>query len=183
MSERERPIHVAPIDDVLDRLGVEGSLGLSSAQAAAAQAKSGKNRLPEAPKKSALKQVLEQFLNPLVLTLLAAAGVAVFVGVTSGAEQTFLARFGDAIAILLIVILNAFLGFYQEMKAEAALEALARMAAPHARVRRNGAVTTIAAEDVVPGDIVELEAGDAVPADARLMATIDLSVEEAALTG
>ena len=182
-SERERPIHVAPIDSVLDQLGVEGSLGLTNEQAARAQEKAGKNRLPAPPKKSALLAVLEQFLNPLVLTLLGAAGIAVFVGATAGSDQTFLARFGDAIAILLIVVLNAFLGFYQERKAEAALEALARMAAPHARVRRNGAITTIAAEDVVPGDIVELEAGDAVPADARLMATYDLSVEEAALTG
>jgi Ca2+-transporting ATPase len=183
MSAPQQPFHVAPIDAVLDRLGVKDSLGLTRAAADEIQKRTGKNKLPEAPKKSAILQILEQFLNPLVLTLLAAAAIAVFVGATSGTEQSFLTRFGDAIAILLIVVLNAFLGFYQERKAEAALEALARMAAPSARVRRDGEVQQIAAEDVVPGDVLELEAGDAVPADARLIHAFDLSVEEAALTG
>jgi P-type Ca2+ transporter type 2C len=177
------PTHVEDIDRLLDRLGVKDKLGHSTAEAKKIQERTGKNCLPAPPKKSALRQILEQFLNPLVLTLLAAAVIAVFVGATGGHEQSFLSRFGDAIAILLIVVLNAFLGFYQERRAEAALEALQRMAAPSARVRRGGKLEVIPAEDVVPGDIVELESGDAIPADARLIQTFDLSVEEAALTG
>ncbi len=118
-----------------------------------------------------------------MLTLLAAATIAVVVGITSGREHGLLARFGDAIAILLIVVLNAFLGFYQERRAEAALDALQKMSAPNARLRRGGKVIVVPAVGVVPGDILELEAGDSIPADARLVQTIDLSTEEAALTG
>ncbi len=183
MTTPAHPVHVEPLDTLLDRLGATDQVGLTGEQAVAAQASQGKNRLPEAPGKSALRQILEQFLNPLVITLLVAAGIAVGVGVTSGSSGTFLERFGDAIAILLIVILNAFLGYYQEQKAEEALSALAKMTAPLARVRRGGRVEVIPAEDVVVGDLIELEAGDAVPADARLLQTFDLGVEEAALTG
>ncbi|HVY47843.1 MAG TPA: HAD-IC family P-type ATPase, partial [Minicystis sp.] len=117
------------------------------------------------------------------LTLLAAAAIAVLVGVTAGRDQGVLERFGDAIAILLIVVINACLGFYQERRAEAALEALQRMSAPHARVRRGGKLVVVPAEEIVPGDLLELEAGDAIAADARLVQTIDLATEEAALTG
>ncbi|MCC6644016.1 MAG: cation-translocating P-type ATPase [Polyangiaceae bacterium] len=177
------PVHVEPLDSLLDRLGAVDQVGLTGEQALAAQQQQGKNRLPEAPGKSALRQILEQFLNPLVITLLVAAGIAVGVGLTSGGHATFLERYGDAIAILLIVVLNAFLGFYQEQKAEEALSALAKMTAPSARVRRGGQIEIIAAEDVVAGDLIELEAGDAIPADARLLQTFDLGVEEAALTG
>ena len=122
-----------------------------------------------------------------MLTLLAAAVIAVIVGLTAKGDGTegesLLQRFGDAIAILLIVILNAFLGYYQERRAEAALEALQKLSAPNARVRRDGKAAVIPAEEVVPGDILELEAGDAIAADARLVQTIDLATEEASLTG
>jgi Ca2+-transporting ATPase len=179
-----QPVHVEPLDQLLDRLGgVEGALGLTVEKAAEILARVGKNRLPEAPRKSAARQLLEQFQNPLVLTLLAAAVVAVGVGATSASTEGWLSRFGDAIAILLVVTLNAVLGFVQERRAEAALDALQQMAAPSARVRRGGQAVLVAAEDVVPGDVLELESGDAIAADARLLQTVDLSVEEAALTG
>ncbi|MCS6901944.1 MAG: HAD-IC family P-type ATPase, partial [Myxococcales bacterium] len=177
------PPHVEPLEQLLDRLGVKDNLGLEPAQAAEVLARVGKNRLPEPPKASALIRFLEQFKNPLVLTLLAAAVLAGVVGASTGGEENFLEHYGDAIAILLIVVLNALLGFFQERRAEAALEALQKMAVPTAKVRRGGKVLEVAAEDVVPGDILELEAGDAVAADARLLVAADLAVEEAALTG
>ncbi len=175
--------HVEPIEALLDRLGVRDNLGLSTEQAASSREKFGANRLPEPPKASALAQLLEQFKNPLVLTLLGAAVVAIGVGATAGEHESWLERYGDAVAILIIVAVNAVLGFVQERRAEAALDALHRMAAPSARVRRDGQVRSIAADEIVPGDILELDAGDAVAADARLLAAADLAVEEAALTG
>jgi P-type Ca2+ transporter type 2C len=182
-SAVERAAHAEVITDFLERIEHNSSQGLDEAEVARRLARYGENRLPDAKKKSNVLRLLEQFINPLVLTLIAAAVIAVFVGVTSGQQNGFLARFGDAIAILLIVILNAFLGFYQERRAEAALDALQKLSAPNARVRRGGKVVVVPAVGVVPGDILELEAGDSIPADARLVQTIDLSTEEAALTG
>jgi Ca2+-transporting ATPase len=160
-----------------------GPQGLTEQEAARRLAEHGPNKLPEQAKKSALLRILEQLANPLVVTLLVAAGIAIFVGFTAAAHESFLSRFGDAIAILLIVVLNAFLGYYQERRAEAALEALQKLSAPSARVRRSGKIMVIPAEELVPGDLLELEAGDAIPSDARLVQTIDLATEEAALTG
>jgi Ca2+-transporting ATPase len=165
------PVHAENIADLLARVGVADD-GLSLEDAAARLAKHGRNELPEPEKDPWWRRLLEQFKDPLVLTLLAAATVA-------GA----LAQFADAIAILLIVILNAIIGFYQEKRAEAALEALKKLAAPNARVVRNGKSMVIDAAEVVPGDVLEIEAGDAVAADARLTQTYDLASEEAALTG
>ncbi|MDI3284417.1 cation-translocating P-type ATPase [Polyangium sp. 15x6] len=179
---KDGPVYTEDIDALLGRLGASSIDGLDEAEAAARLEKYGKNRLPDPPRKSTLRRLLEQFANPLVLTLLAAAAIAVVVGFTDH-EGGFLSRFGDAIAILLIVILNAFLGYYQERRAEAALDALQKLSAPAARVRRGGKVRVIPAEEVVPGDLLELEAGDAIAADARLVQTIDLATEEAALTG
>ncbi|MBK9264336.1 MAG: cation-translocating P-type ATPase [Polyangiaceae bacterium] len=181
---QDKPVYAEQLEALLARLGASSNAGLEEAEASARIAKYGKNKLPESAKKSTLMRLLEQFANPLVLTLLAAAAIAVVVGFTdTSGQHGFLSRFGDAIAILLIVILNAFLGYYQERRAEAALEALQKLSAPSARVRRSGKVKVVPAEDVVPGDLLELEAGDAIAADARLVQTIDLATEEAALTG
>jgi P-type Ca2+ transporter type 2C len=185
LPKRSGPaVHAEEVRAFLTRVAVSSTDGLTDADAAARLAEHGKNRLPEDPKKSALLRILDQFANPLVLTLLAAAAIAIVVAFTGEAAKLgFLARFGDAIAILLIVVLNAFLGYYQERRAEAALDALQKLSAPNARVRRGGKIVVIPAEDVVPGDLLEIEAGDAVPADARLVQTIDIATEEAALTG
>lgn len=184
VAGQDKPVYAEDLQALLTRLGASSNAGLDESEAVARVEKYGKNKLPEGAKKSTLRRLLEQFANPLVLTLLAAAAIAVLVGLSdSSGEHGFLSRFGDAIAILLIVILNAFLGYYQERRAEAALEALQKLSAPSARVRRDGKVKVIAAEDVVPGDLLELEAGDAIAADARLVQTIDLATEEAALTG
>ncbi len=177
------PAHAEDCNRFLERVEVSSSAGLSEAAVAERLAEFGPNQLPEGKKKSALLRILEQFINPLVLTLLAAAVIAIVVGFTAASSQSFLSRFGDAIAILLIVVLNAFLGYYQERRAEAALDALQRLSAPNARLRRGGKVVVVPAAEVVPGDILELEAGDAVAADARLVQTIDFATEEAALTG
>jgi Ca2+-transporting ATPase len=180
----ERAVHAEIITDFLDAQEHGSNHGLAESEAERRLQIYGPNRLPDAPKKSNVLRLVEQFANPLVLTLLAAAVIAVVVGVLHGGrEGGLLVRFGDAAAILLIVILNAFLGFYQERRAEAALDALQKMSAPNARLRRGGQVVVVPAAGVVPGDILELEAGDSVPADARLVQTIDLSTEEAALTG
>jgi Ca2+-transporting ATPase len=178
-----RPPYAENADHLLERLGVRPADGLSDDEVQRRLAQHGPNRLPEPPRKSAILRLLGQFANPLVLTLLGAAAIAVFVGLTSGSQQGFLSKFGDALAILLIVAVNAALGFVQENRAEAALEALKGMTAPTARVRRGGQVIVANAVDLVPGDILEVEAGDFVPADARLLQTIDLAAEEAALTG
>ncbi len=174
--------HAENVAEFLERSG--GSTdGLDGQRAATLLAEHGHNRLPDPPRKSTLRRIVEQFANPLVLTLLAAALIAVIVGATANANQGLLARYGDAIAILLIVVVNALLGFYQERRAEASLDALKKLSAPAARVRRDGRVQIINAEEVVPGDLLELEAGDAIAADARLVQTIDFATDEAALTG
>jgi Ca2+-transporting ATPase len=167
-----------------ERFEADPVKGLTDEDAKARVAKYGANELPSSPPPSAWKRIIAQFANPIVLTLLAAAVVATVNGASSAqGDATWLARYGDAIAIALIVVLNAVLGFYQERRAEAALDALKKMQTPNARVRRGDQVKIIPAVEVVPGDVLELEAGDAVPADARLLQTINLATLEAALTG
>ncbi len=176
------PCHAEPIDALLDRLRTDAARGLHSSEARVRLARDGSNELPPPRKPSALRRFLAQFTNPIVLTLIGAAVIAI----VDGSSRTFeplLVRYGDAIAILLIVALNAALGFVQERKAEAALDALQKMQTPLARVRRDDQVAVIAASELVVGDLLELEAGDAVPADARLLQTINLAAEESALTG
>jgi Ca2+-transporting ATPase len=175
-------VHAEAIEAVLARCDADPACGLTTAAAAERLARDGRNELPPQPKPSAWKRFLAQFTNPIVLTLLVAAVIALVNG-ASRAEEPLLVRFGDAIAILLIVALNAALGFYQEQRAEQALDALEKMQSVRARVRRDEKVVAIDAAEVVVGDVVELEAGDAVPADARLLKTIDLAVEESSLTG
>lgn len=163
-------------------LDVDLHEGLAARDAERRLRELGPNRLPDAPRPSLLSRVARQFVSPIVLTLVAAGAVAAFVGTRASAGGP-LERYGDAIAIALIVVLNAVLGFAQEKKAADAIAALRSMQAPSARVRRDGVVQSVAAESLVPGDVVELEAGDAVPADARLFEAVRLRVDESALTG
>jgi Ca2+-transporting ATPase len=181
-GERRAAVHTEAPEALLARLATDPAHGLAEADAEKRLARDGLNELPKPKGKSAIVQVLQQFANPIVLTLLAAAVIALVDGM-SRAGETPLVRFGDATAILLIVALNAVLGFVQERRAEAALAALEKMQTPHARVRRDDAVKVMAASQLVAGDVLELEAGDAVPADARLLQTINLLAEEGALTG
>ena len=132
----------------------------------------GPNQLREKPPRSPWLKFADQFRNLLVLVLIGAAALAAAIGDTK-----------DAVVILIVIVLNAGLGFYQEHRAEATLAALTQMLARHARVRRGGTVLQVATEALVPGDIVLLEAGDRVPADARVLAAHNAEVAEAALTG
>jgi P-type Ca2+ transporter type 2C len=182
-EDRVAPWHTGACEVLYEKFGADPVRGLTDATAKAALDKHGPNELPSTPPVSAWKRIVAQFANPIVLTLLVAAVVATVNGASSNAEASILVRYGDAIAIGLIVVLNAVLGFYQERRAEAALDALKRMQTPNARVRRGDQVKIIPAAEVVPGDILEMEAGDAVPADARLLQTINLATLEAALTG
>ncbi|HEY1694069.1 MAG TPA: cation-transporting P-type ATPase [Polyangiaceae bacterium] len=174
--------HTEAPEAILARLETDFAHGLSEEEAGRRLARNGRNELPRPKGKSPWLQLVGQFSNPIVLTLLVAAVIAVVDGV-SRVNEPLLVRFGDATAILLIVVLNALLGFYQERRAEAALAALEKLQTPNARVRRGDQVKIVAASDVVVGDVLEVEAGDAVAADARLLQTANLSAEESALTG
>jgi Ca2+-transporting ATPase len=175
--------HNGSVEALVDRFGADPTRGFTEEEVARRLAKDGPNALPEPPAPSALKRFFGQFANPIVLTLVVAAVIATVNGASASAESSFLVRYGDAIAIGLIVVLNAVLGYYQERRAEQALSALKKMQTPSARVRRANAVTVVPAETLVAGDVLELEAGDAVPADARLLQAINLATQEASLTG
>ncbi len=175
-------VHAEGLDHLLGRLQTDGVRGLTEGEARARLQRDGPNELPPAKAKSALAQFFGQFANPIVLTLLVAAVIAIVDGASRWREP-ILVRYGDATAILLIVAINALLGFFQERRAEAALAAIEKMQTPTARVRRDDQPVVLSAAAVVAGDVLELEAGDAVPADARLLQAINLLVEESSLTG
>jgi Ca2+-transporting ATPase len=179
---RSCPIHTERPESLLARLASDPARGLSEVDAQSRLARDGLNELSSPPGTSLFRRLLAQFANPIVLTLVGAAVIAIVSGANRVGES-LLVRYGDATAILLIVALNAVLGFFQEQRAEAALAALEKMQTPSARVRRDNEVKVIPAGDVVVGDVLELEAGDAVAADGRLLQTINLLVEESALTG
>ncbi len=164
--------HSVSAEEALKKLQSDSRIGLTGGEAAARLSRYGANALIETRRKSLLSLFLEQFTDFLVIILIAAAVVSGFLG-----------EWLDAGAILAIVVLNAVVGFVQEYKAEQALEALKKMVAPQARVLRDGGEKKISARELVPGDIVFLEAGDQIPADCRLLEAMSLQVSEAALTG
>lgn len=159
-------------DAVVERWRTDPELGLSDDVAEQRLREFGPNRLEEEGRVSPWRQFASQFTGFIILVLIGAAVVSGLLG-----------EWLDALAILVIVVLNAVLGFIQEYRAERALEALKKMAAPLARVVRGGEVKSIPSEEVVPGDILALEMGDLVPADARLLVDNLLKVDEASLTG
>ena len=163
-------------ESVLKELGTSEN-GLSTEEAGKRLEQNGKNRLEAAKGKSLIRRFLEQLADPMIIILLAAAAIS---GVLAVIEND---SFADVIIILAVVIVNAVLGVYQESKAEKAIEALQEMSAATSKVLRDGKVQTIHSEDLVVGDVILLEAGDAVPADARILESASLQVEEAALTG
>ena len=151
--------------------------GLSAKEAAARLSANGKNQLAKEKKDSLLKRFVMQFADPMTLVLLAAAGISIGVSVYSKEPLT------DTIIILFVIIVNAILGVYQEGKAEKAIDALKKLSQSTAKVLRDGAIKTVPTEDLVVGDVILFESGDAIPADARLLESNSLKVEEAALTG
>lgn len=171
--------HHQTAEEIITALSTDIQKGLSESTVAERQAKYGPNKLKEKKKKSTIQRFFDQFKDVMILILIAAAIVS-FVLVCM--EQHWGELF-EPLLILAIVILNAIMGVYQEGKAEKALDALKNMSAPHARVIRDGKEQVIDASLLVPGDIIKLEAGDFVPADARLIQSTSLKSEESALTG
>ena len=158
---------------VTEQLGVSPARGLDVDEAATRLDRCGPNRLAEAPRRPAWRRLLAQFTDLLILILLGAAVVSFVIS----------QELKTPIVVLVVVVLNAVIGFVQEGKAERSLEALGKMMVTRAKVRRGGDLLDLAAEELVPGDIVAVEAGDRVPADGRLLSSTNLEVEEAALTG
>ena len=151
--------------------------GLSNAEAQKRLNQNGPNKLVEGKKTPLIVRFFQQMKDPMILILLAAALVS---GITAAVEGE---SFADVIIILAVVLINAVLGVVQESKAEKAIEALQNMAAATCRVLRNGQILRVKTEELVVGDVVLLEAGDAVPADGRILESASLQIEEAALTG
>ncbi len=171
--QNESPIavHAQSPDEVFDRLEAT-QRGLSTQEAERRRARHGENRLPEPPKRSALRRFAAQFNNVLIFVLIGAAGVTAALG-----------HWVDTGVILAVVLVNAVIGFVQEGRAEQAMEAIRAMLAPRTAVLRDGHRVTLDAAELVPGDVVLIEAGDRVPADIRLFASRGLRAEEAILTG
>lgn len=168
---REASWHARDPQAVLDAFKTTPE-GLSSEEVALRQTKFGPNRLPSAKRQGPLKRLLRQFHNLLIYVLLASASLSLFLG-----------HAVDAVVILGVVLVNAGIGFIQEGRAEQALNAIRGMIAPKASVLRGGRRMTVAADEIVPGDIVLIEAGDRVPADMRLIHARNLKIDEAVLTG
>lgn len=151
--------------------------GLTAAEAATRLEKNGKNKLAEGKKETLLHKFLSQLADPMIIILIVAAVISAITGAVSGEGFT------DVFIIMFVVILNAVLGVVQEQKAEKAIEALQEIAAATSKVYRDGRLVDIKSEDLVIGDVVELEAGDSVPADCRIISCASMKIEEAALTG
>lgn len=164
--------HTKKIDDVIKELNSNTSTGLSTSQASELISKNGKNSLNKTAKKSILKMIFEQLNNILIYILIIAAILSFFLGEPK-----------EAIIIFLVIILNASIGIFQESKAEKSLEALKNLSSPKALVKRDNEIIEINSEDLVVGDIVILETGRIIPADLRLIESINLKIDESTLTG
>lgn len=169
---KKRQWYQMAVSEVLAAFTIDPDKGLKTKEAEKRLAEVGYNQLQQAKKISPWKIFLSQFQDFMVLVLIAATLVSGMLG-----------EYADAITILAIVVVNAILGFYQEYRAEKSLEALKKLAAPEAKVLRDGLQVNVPAKDLVPGDILFLETGDRVPADARLLETVNLEVDESILTG
>ncbi len=170
--DAEESWYTLEAEDILTQLATSLETGLSSEEASQRREKYGFNQLTEAPRPSFLKLLLEQFNNFIVILLIVAAVISALLG-----------EWVDSAAIMSIVILNATLGVVQERRAEEALAALKKLAAPDAQALRDGHRQIVPARELVPGDVVFIEAGNYIPADVRLLEAVNLRVEEAALTG
>ena len=171
-----KEIYRQSVEEVLEELKTTDK-GLTQREAAARQEKYGPNKLEEAAKATALQRFFKQLKDPMLIILLAAAAVSAATDFIAGESFT------ESIIILVVVLLNAILGVIQESKAEAAIEALQTMTAAKCKVLRDEKTEVLESSNLVPGDVVILEAGDAVPADGRLIECASLKIEEAALTG
>ena len=169
--------YLESIDSVLSEVNSSKG-GLTADEAAKRLAANGANKLDEPPKPTLLARFVEQFKNPMILVLLAAAVISAITGIVSEGKLE-----ADVFIILFVVIANAVLGVYQENKAESAIEALQAMSAAQSKVYRSGELVVIPSSELVTGDVIALEAGDNVPADCRILEAAALKAEESALTG
>ena len=171
--------HSMKKEQLIEELSSDQMKGLTSEKATELLSQFGSNKLNEKKKKTMLQRFFDQFKDVMILILIAAAVISFVVACIEGNPKEFF----EPVLILLIVVLNAVMGVMQESKAEKALDALKSMSALHARVFRDGEEKVIDASELVPGDIIHLEAGDFIPADARLLKSASLKSEESALTG
>lgn len=172
-------VHSEDAQHVVQELHSDLIVGLTDEQVLEKRSRYGENKLREKKKRTRLQRFADQFKDVMILILIAAAAVSFAIACIEGEPKEFF----EPVLILLIVILNAIMGVMQESKAEKALDALQSLSAPHARVIRGGEEKIIDASELVPGDLIHLEAGDFVPADARLIHSVSLKSEESALTG
>lgn len=169
---RQEALFALPREAIRERLRTDFEIGLSAAQIIAAREQYGPNKLTEEPPAPIWRRFLAQFNDLVIWVLIAAALISGVMG-----------EWADALAIFSIVVMNGMLGFYQEEKAERALAALQKLSSPMAKVLRNGTLQSLSASELVPGDRIEIEAGDYIPADARLLRSFSLKLQESALTG
>ena len=169
-------------EETLDALK-SGHEGLSTQEAESRLEKNGKNKLAEGKKTPLWRKFLAQLADPMIIILICAAAVSAIIAVVEGGGHARVGDFADVIIIMAVVLINATLGVLQESKAEAAIEALKQMTAATTKVLRDGKQISVKSEDLVVGDVIVLEAGDAVPADARILECASLKCEESAMTG
>ncbi|MFC7535632.1 cation-translocating P-type ATPase [Actinoplanes sp. GCM10030250] len=165
--------HARPVADIVRDLEIDPADGLTAAEAEQRLQRNGRNQLADAPRQPRWRAFLRQFQNLLIIILLVAAVVALVVS----------REWETPIAIAVVVLLNATIGFVQESKAEASLDALRRMSVTNATVRRDGRIVRLDAAELVPGDVIVVEAGDRIPADGRLLSGTSLEIQESMLTG
>ncbi|MCC8072916.1 MAG: calcium-translocating P-type ATPase, PMCA-type [Clostridiales bacterium] len=170
--------YLQSVSDVMNQVNSSES-GLSQSEAAARLEKNGKNKLAEAKKESLIHRFLKQLADPMIIILIVAAVISAITAAVGGEGEGY----ADVVIIMIVVIINAVLGVYQESKAEKAIEALQEIAAATSKVVRDGSIADIRSEDLVIGDVIVLEAGDSVPADCRIISSASMKIEEAALTG
>ena len=176
--QMERKEYQESVESVVSEYGTDSTRGLDTGVVAGLQSKYGPNKLKDAPRTPIWKRFAGQLADPMIIMLIVAAVISAAIAGMQGSDD-----FADVIIIMFVVILNSVLGVVQEMKSEDALEALKQMSTTMAKVVRDGHQVSIPATEIVPGDIVILEAGDTVPADARVIESASMKIEEAALTG
>ena len=170
--------HTMSVDDVSKKLNTNISKGISEKEALKRQKTYGLNKLDEKKKKSIILKFIEQFKDFMIIILLIAALISILMAYVEGTHD-----YMDSVIIIAIVFFNAIMGLIQESKAEKSIEALKKLSSPTTKIKRNGKIYTVPSDGIVPGDVIILEAGSFVPADARLISTYNLQVEESALTG
>jgi len=166
------------VRETCERLKTNSVNGLTKDEAEERIKEYGENKLTEKKKESILVKFLKQFNDFMIIILIIAAAISAVMSYVEGSNDYL-----DSVIIIFIVVLNAIIGVIQEAKAEKSLDALKKMSAPTAKVKRDGIIQTIPSEEVVPGDLIIIETGSYIPADARIVKSYNLKVEESALTG